>query len=298
MGRLGGQTEGVTAAPSSPPSEIDVVVVGAGFAGMYMLHKLRGLGLSAVVIEAGTDVGGTWYWNRYPGARCDVPSMEYSFSFDRELEQEWEWTELMAGQPEILDYARHVAERFDLRKDIVFETRVTAADFDEVTNRWTVSADTGSQWTSRFCVMATGCLSIPNTPDLAGLDSFAGELLHTGFWPKDEPNLDGKRVGVIGTGSSGVQSIPELAERAEHLHVFQRSPVYTVPANNKPLRPEIVAEFKERYDEIRERQRQSVSGFLGPLALKKKKQLPDGVPGTANKGPRRGLLDRSLPKLP
>ena len=161
-------------------NDLDVVVVGAGFAGMYMLHRLRGLGLATVVIESGTEVGGTWYWNRYPGARCDVPSMEYSYSFCEELQQEWEWSELMSAQPEILEYAKHVADRFDLRRDIVFETKVTAANFDEANARWTVATDTGTTYRSRFCIMATGCLSVPNMPSLPGLDRFAGELYHTG----------------------------------------------------------------------------------------------------------------------
>lgn len=251
------------------PDEVDVVVVGAGFAGMYLIHRLRQQGLSHVVFEAGSDVGGTWYWNRYPGARCDVPSMEYCYSFDADLQQEWEWTEVMAAQPEILDYARHVADRFDLRRDIVFGTRVDAAHWDDDRARWTVTTDRGHRVTARWCVMATGCLSVPNTPDLPGLDSFAGPVLHTGRWPEEEPDLTGLRVGVIGTGSSGVQSIPVLAERAGHLTVFQRSPVYTVPANNRPLDPDIRDEFRRRYDEIRERQRRSVSGFLGPAALRR-----------------------------
>ncbi len=269
-------------------NDVDVVVVGAGFAGMYMLHRLRELGLSAVVIEAGTDVGGTWYWNRYPGARCDVPSMEYSYSFSEELQQEWQWTELMSAQPEILEYARHVADRFDLRRDILFETKVIAADFDEDDNRWTVTTDTGQCHRARWCIMATGCLSVPNVPNLPGLERFEGELYHTGDWPKVEPNLTAKRVGIIGTGSSGVQAIPVLAQRAGHLTVFQRSPVYTIPANNKPLRPETAEAFKERYGEIRQRQRVSVTGILGPTALREPRPKPaDGAPRAA----RPGLLD-------
>ena len=244
------------------------MVVGAGFAGMYLLHRLRRQGRSVIVFEAAPDVGGTWWWNRYPGARCDVPSMEYSYSFDPALEQEWTWTEVMAGQPEILRYARHVADRYELRSDIVFDTRVTAAHWNDDDERWLVTTDSGHRVSARWCLMATGCLSVPNTPDLPGLASFDGPVLHTGRWPSEEPDLDGQRVGVIGTGSSGVQAVPELAERSAHLTVFQRSPVYTVPANNRPLRDEIVAQFKQRYAEIRERQRNSVSGFLGPAALK------------------------------
>lgn len=281
--------------------DVDVVVVGAGFAGMYLLHRLRQQGRSVVVFEAGSDVGGTWWWNRYPGARCDVPSMEYSYSFDPELEQEWEWTELMAGQPEILRYARHVAERYDLRPDIVFDTRVTAATWSDDDRSWTLTTDGGHRVTAQWCVMATGCLSVPNTPDLPGLDSFAGTVLHTGLWPEEPPNLTAKRVGVIGTGSSGVQAIPELAELAEHLTVFQRSPVYTVPANNRPLRPEIVEEFKARYHEIRQRERESVSGFLGPAALRSPRppsrpsdgEGPSEPAGIRPVRTQRGLLDLS-----
>ncbi len=276
------------------PESVDVVVVGAGFAGMYLVHRLREQGRSLVVFEAGSDVGGTWYWNRYPGARCDVPSMEYSYSFDPDLERDWTWSEVMAGQPEILAYANHVADRHDLRRDIVFGTRVTAAHWDETSRRWTVDTDRGHRVEARWCVMATGCLSMPNTPDLPGLESFAGTTLHTGRWPREEPDLTGKRVGVVGTGSSGVQAIPVLADRAGHLTVFQRSPVYTVPARNRPLRPEVVAEFRDRYPEIRDRQRRSVSGFLGPAALRRPE--PDGAREVAGQGPgtgRRSLLDLS-----
>ena len=247
---------------------LDALIVGAGFAGMYQLHRLREAGLSVRVIEAGTDVGGTWYWNRYPGARCDVPSMEYSFSFDEELEQEWTWSEVMSPQPEILAYARHVADRFDLRPYIQFETKVTAAAFDENRNRWQVATDRGDRFDARFCIMATGCLSVSNLPEIEGRDSFSGLALHTGNWPKtagDDPcgMLAGKRVGVIGTGSSGVQAIPVIAEAASHLHVFQRTPVYTFPANNRPLRDDIVTSYKANYAEVRERQRNSVAGFSG-----------------------------------
>ncbi|MDH4362878.1 MAG: NAD(P)/FAD-dependent oxidoreductase [Acidimicrobiia bacterium] len=292
--------DATAAAPSAGPAVVDAVVVGAGFAGLYMLYRLRERGLSAMVFEAGTDVGGTWYWNRYPGARCDVPSMEYSYSFDPDLEQDWEWTELMAAQPEILAYARHVADRFDLRRDITFETRVTAAHWSDDRQRWRVRTDRSHDVEARWCIMATGCLSVPNTPDLPGLGSFAGTLLHTGRWPKEEPDLSGLRVGVIGTGSSGVQAIPVLAERAGHLTVFQRSPVYTVPAGNKPLRPETATEFKARYAEIRERQRNSATGFLGPLALKEPRPPRTGGDGGSrgssgsgegSGGGRKGLLD-------
>jgi cyclohexanone monooxygenase len=246
----------------------DAVVVGAGFAGMYQLLRLREAGLSVRVIEAGTEVGGTWYWNRYPGARCDVPSMEYSFSFDPELEQEWTWSEVMSPQPEILDYARHVADRFDLRPHIQFETKVTGATFNEEHNRWLITTDRGDRVEARFCIMATGCLSVSNLPDIEGRNDFAGLVLHTGNWPKTTSGdpcemLAGKRVGVIGTGSSGVQAIPVIAEAARHLHVFQRTPVYTFPANNRPLRDDVVAAYKANYADVRERQRHSVAGFSG-----------------------------------
>lgn len=248
----------------------DAIVVGAGFAGMYMLVKLRDAGLTVRVLEAGTDVGGTWYWNRYPGARCDVPSMEYSYSFSDELQQDWEWTELMSAQPEILGYARHVADRFDLRSDIQFETRVAAAAFDDETSTWTVTTEAGESFEATYCIMATGCLSASNTPDIAGLDSFEGRLLHTGRWPKEGVDLTGKRVGLIGTGSSGVQATPVIAEQAASLTVFQRTPVYSFPANNKPLREDVKEAYKEFYDEVRERQRTSVAGFSGfnPLRAK------------------------------
>ena len=241
----------------------DVVVVGAGFAGMYALHKFRELGLNAIVLEAGNDVGGTWYWNRYPGARCDVPSVEYSYSFSKELEQEWNWTEIMAAQPEILEYANHVADRFDLRKDIKFQTRVASATFDEATNGWSVVTESGDTYQGRFCVMATGCLSVPNTPSIDGHDDFAGEVYHTGHWPEQGVDFTGKRVGIIGTGSSGIQSIPVIAEQAAHLTVFQRTPNYTMPAANAPLKEEFLAEAKRNYDNIRAEQRASQVGIVG-----------------------------------
>ncbi len=189
--------------------------------------------------------------------------MEYSYSFDDDLQQSWEWSEVMSPQAEILDYARHVAERFDLRRDIRFETKVVGARFDEGDNRWTVTTDQGWSVTARFCIMATGCLSVSNLPDIEGRDSFEGRALHTGNWPKEPVDLSGLRVGVIGTGSSGVQAIPVIAAEAEHVHVFQRSPVYTFPANNRPLPEEVMTAYKENYDEVRERQRHSVAGFSG-----------------------------------
>ena len=243
--------------------DTDVIVVGAGFAGMYALQKFRGLGLRTQVLEAGSDVGGTWYWNRYPGARCDVPSVEYSYSFDKELEQEWDWTEIMAAQPEILEYANHVADRFDLRKDMQFQTRVDSAVFDENSNRWTVVTDSGQAYTARFCVMATGCLSVPNTPRIDGQDNFAGSVYHTGNWPEGGVDFSDAAVGIIGTGSSGIQSIPVIAEQAKHLTVFQRTPNYTMPAANAPLKTEFLRQAKKNYSAIRAEQRASQVGIVG-----------------------------------
>ncbi|MGE0602135.1 MAG: flavin-containing monooxygenase [Dehalococcoidia bacterium] len=243
--------------------QFDVVVVGAGAAGLYMLHKLRGLGMSAMVIEAGNGVGGTWYWNRYPGARCDVTSVEYSFSFDKELEQEWDWSELMASQPEIERYMNHVADRYDLRRDIRFRTRVTDANWDDATSRWTVKTDQGDTFVARHCVMATGCLSAPLKPDIKGMDSFKGVSVQTSLWPKEGIELEGKRVGLIGTGSSGVQSIPEIAKVAKQLTVFQRTPTYTWPSMNRPLTDENRAKVKENYPQLRETQRKSRVGIAG-----------------------------------
>ena len=248
---------------TSDSRDTDVIVVGAGFAGMYALHKFRGLGLRTQVLEAGKDVGGTWYWNRYPGARCDVPSVEYSYSFDKDLEQEWDWTEIMAAQPEILEYANHVADRFDLRKDIQFQTRVDSAVFDENSNRWTVVTEGGQTHTARFCVMATGCLSVPNTPRIDGQDNFAGSVYHTGNWPEGGVDFSDAAVGIIGTGSSGIQSIPVIAEQAKHLTVFQRTPNYTMPAANAPLKTEFLRQAKENYSAIRAEQRASQVGIVG-----------------------------------
>ncbi|MCD9623649.1 flavin-containing monooxygenase [Rhabdothermincola salaria] len=243
-----------------PVTEVDAVVVGAGFAGMYMLWRLRRLGLSAQVIEAAGDVGGTWWWNRYPGARCDIESMDYSYSFDPDLEQEWDWSERYATQPEILAYAGHVADRHDLRRDIRFETRVTGASWDELEGRWLVRTDADDRFRARFLVMAVGCLSAAKEPEIEGIGTFAGPTHHTGRWPHEGVDVSGQRVGVIGTGSSGIQSIPLLAEVAEHLTVFQRTPSYAVPAQNAPLDPEFVAERKANYRAHRETLRTETHG--------------------------------------
>ncbi len=240
---------------------VDIAIVGAGFAGLYMLHRARGLGISARVYEAGSDLGGTWFWNRYPGARCDIESVEYSYSFDHDLEQEWEWTERYATQPEILRYLNHVADRFDLRRDITFNTRVTAAHFDQDTTTWRVTTDQGEQIAARFVVMATGCLSSANTPWFVGMAEFGGQLLHTGQWPHESVDFTGKRVAVIGTGSSAIQSIPIIAEQAAQLTVFQRTPNYAVPAHNGPLDPAMVADVKADYETFREENRRMIGAF-------------------------------------
>jgi len=239
---------GVTSAAAS---DVDVVVVGAGFGGLYALHRFRSDGLSVRVFEAAPEVGGTWYFNRYPGARCDVESLDYCYSFSDELQQEWTWTEKYATQGEILRYINWVADKLDLRRDITFNTREVATVLDEDTLRWTVETDTGESVTARFVVLATGPLSSPITPDIPGLDTFAGDVYHTANWPHEDVDFTGKRVAVIGTGSSGIQSIPIIAEQAEHLYVFQRTPNYSVPSGNRPLSTEEIAEAKANYAERR-----------------------------------------------
>src|ERR1700726_2185325 len=233
------------------PAAYDVVVVGAGFAGMYMLHRLRGQGLSVRVYEQGGDVGGTWYWNRYPGARCDVESMQYSYSFSDELQQEWDWSERYAPQPEILKYANPVADRFNLRSDIQLDTRVDRAVFDESANSWQVSTSDGNTVTANFVVLATGCLSNARVPDIKGLSDFKGQVYHTGHWPHERIDFTGLRVGVIGTGSSAIQSGPVIAEQARHLTVFQRTANFSIPAHNAELTAEEREAFRKNYPEIR-----------------------------------------------
>ncbi|WP_104183426.1 flavin-containing monooxygenase [Mycobacterium avium] len=231
--------------------DVDVVVVGAGFAGLYALHKLRSNGLRVRVFEAGPDVGGTWYFNRYPGARCDVESVDYCYSFSDALQREWDWSEKYATQPEILAYINWVADRLDLRRDITLNARVNSAVLDEAQLRWTVTTEAGERVTARFCVMATGPLSAAMTPPFPGLDTFAGQVYHTAAWPHEPVDFTGKRVAVIGTGSSGIQSIPIIAEAASQLYVFQRTPNYSVPAGNRPLSDSDRAEVKAHYAERR-----------------------------------------------
>ncbi|QPF84714.1 NAD(P)/FAD-dependent oxidoreductase [Bradyrhizobium genosp. L] len=250
-----------TTARPAETATFDAVVVGAGFAGMYMLHRLRGLGFTARVFEAGSGVGGTWYWNRYPGARCDVESMQYSFSFSEELDQEWSWSEKYSPQPEILSYANHVADRFDLRSQIVFDSRVTAARFDEAAGTWLIETDRGDKVTARFCIMAVGCLSAPNRPAFTGMEDFRGPIYHTGEWPHEGVDFTGLRVGVIGTGSSAIQSIPIIAQLASELTVFQRTATWTVPARNAALSEDYLKEAKAHYPELRAKARARPTGF-------------------------------------
>jgi cyclohexanone monooxygenase len=249
--------------PGAPETTaaFDAVVVGAGFAGLYMLHRLRGLGLSVRVFEAGEGVGGTWYWNRYPGARCDIESMQYSYSFSEELQQEWRWPERFSAQPDILRYANHVADRFDLRRDIRFGTRVTGVAWDEAAERWTVETDRGDRVTAPICIMATGCLSAARVPDIPGLSSFRGDTHHTGHWPHEGVDFTGKRVAVIGTGSSAIQSIPVIAEQAARVTVFQRTPNFSIPARNKPMDDAYDAEWKKEYPARRAKARTMRNGI-------------------------------------
>jgi cyclohexanone monooxygenase len=218
--------------------------------------------MSAVVFDVATGVGGTWYWNRYPGARCDVESMQYSYSFSDELQQEWQWSEVFAGQPEILRYANHVADRLDLRRDMRFETRVTDAVFNEATHRWTVRTDCGDVVSAKYCVMATGCLSAARMPDFPGLSSFKGSTYHTGQWPHEGVDFSGLRVGVVGTGSSAIQSIPVIAAQAAHVTVFQRTPNFSIPSRNRPMPPTYAEDWKASYPARREEARMSRNGIL------------------------------------
>jgi cyclohexanone monooxygenase len=246
------------------PDEYDAVVVGAGFAGLYTLHRLRQQGLSARVFEAGSGVGGTWFHNRYPGARCDVESLDYQFSFSDELLHEWKWSERYPRQDELLAYLNHVADRFELRPEIQLDTRVTRAAFDEATNRWTVETDQGDQVSAAYVVMATGCLSAARVPAFEGLDTFQGQWHHTGAWPDEGVDFTGKRVAVIGTGSSGIQSIPVIAEQAEELLVLQRTANYSVPAFNRPLTAQAEKEGVEHFAERRKFTQESFLGLSVP----------------------------------
>ena len=233
------------------PDEFDVVIVGAGFSGLYALYHVRQMGFSVQAYDDGADVGGTWYWNRYPGARVDNESLEYSFSFSEEVEQEWSWSERYASQPELLRYFDFVANKYDLRTGFQFNTRIDSATFDESTNRWTLLTNQGDTVSARFVILATGILSAPKQLDFHGLDSFGGQQYYTSRWPHEPVDFTGQRVGIIGTGSSGVQVIPHVAKVAEHLTVFQRTPSYAVPACNRPVDAEFQDQVKAQYAEVR-----------------------------------------------
>ena len=242
------------------PAEVDVVVVGAGFSGLYLLYRLRELGFSAVAFDEAGDVGGTWYWNRYPGARCDVPTTDYAYSFDPQLERDWTWSEKYATQPEILAYLRHVADRYGLRRDIRFSTRVASAVWNEPARRWRLCTDDGDEVSCRYYIMAGGCLSLPKTPDIEGVGRYRGEVYLTGRWPHDRVDFSGKRVAVVGTGSSGIQCIPLIAGEAARLTVFQRTPNFSVPARNGPPPPHRLAQLAADRDGYREAARWSRGG--------------------------------------
>jgi cation diffusion facilitator CzcD-associated flavoprotein CzcO len=247
---------------SAIAKEVDAVVVGAGFAGLYMLHLLRDkLKLNVAALEAADGVGGVWYWNRYPGARCDIAAHEYSYSFSEELQQEWVWPEKYPGQADILEYLEHVAERFDLNKDIQFEKRVDHANFDETEQRWVISTEDGDRYSAKFFVPAVGILSSPKIPEFKGHDSFEGGSCFSGRWPKDGVDFKGKRVGIIGTGATAVQAIPEIAKEAAHLTVFQRTPYFAVPLQNEVMTPEEDQRIKASYAEVRQHARDSFGGM-------------------------------------
>jgi len=267
-------TESPAHASQRGNSAFDVIIVGAGFAGMYMFYRLRAMGMTARVIEAGSGVGGTWFWNRYPGARVDIQSLEYSFSFSEELEREWQWTERYAPQPELLRYADHVADRFDLRRDIEFNTRVTAAHFDTAGNIWSVTTDRDDQLSARFLVLATGCLSVPTKVDFPGMVSFTGAVYRTSRWPAEGVDFGGQRVAMIGTGSSAIQSIPLIAAEAAHLTVFQRTPNYSVPAHNGPISQELVADWSAHRAEYRAAARVTLGGFFNDPSERLTMEVP------------------------
>ena len=244
---------------------LDAIVVGAGFGGMYALHRLRDMGLSVRALEAGEGVGGTWYWNRYPGARCDVLSIDYSYSFDNNIQQQWDWTERFAAQPEILAYANFVADTLDLKRDIQFKTRAKTISYDDARHLWRVETDAGELFETTYCIMATGPLSIPKGLDIPGAGSFVGETYLSSRWPQHEVDLKGKRVGVIGTGSTGIQIVPVVAEQAGHLFVFQRTPSFSLPMRNHKLDPGYLAQIKAHYPEIRAITRTTYTGGSRPV---------------------------------
>ena len=245
--------------------DVDVVVVGAGFSGLYLLYRLRKAGFSTRVFERGGDVGGTWYWNRYPGARCDVESLQYSYSFDEQLQQDWHWPEKFSAQPDILAYANHVADRFNLKKDIEFNIEVKASWFDENLKTWKITTNTGEEIDAQYFIMATGCISTTQIPNIKGLSDYVGNTFHTGDWPHEEVDFSGQSIAVIGTGSSGIQSIPVLAKQAKKLTVFQRTPNYSIPSQNEPMTKKYERSWKDVYSERRKEMRYSAHGSLKDL---------------------------------
>ncbi|MEK3727970.1 flavin-containing monooxygenase [Lysinibacillus sp. FSL W8-0953] len=253
--------------------EVDAVVLGAGFAGLYMLHQLRSKGFSTIVCEAGDGVGGVWYWNRYPGARCDIESIYYNYTFSKELYEEWTWTSRFPEQAEILRYLNYVADRFQLRTDIQFNTRVTAAHFDEERHKWIVYLNDGQHILAKYFITGIGCLSAANVPNIQGLQRFNGNWYHTGHWPHKKVDFTGKRVGIIGTGSSGIQAIPVIAKEAEQLTVFQRTPQYTIPARNHPYDENFIKETKQNFEALKHSMRNSVSGT--PFAQNQQSAMED-----------------------
>lgn len=253
---------------SNQVNNYDAVVVGAGFSGLYTLHRLREAGFSTRVFEAGEGVGGTWYWNRYPGARCDSESIYYNYTFSEELYKEWTWTSRYPEQPEILSYLNFVATKFDLRRDIQFKTRITAAHYNEENNRWTIHLNDGTSVSAKYFITGVGCLSAANVPKFKGIENFKGEWYHTGHWPHEKVDFKGKRVGIIGTGSTGVQAIPVIAQEADHLTVFQRTPQYCAPARNHPYDPEYIRQAKENFIEIKKQMRESQGGLPVPTPTK------------------------------
>ena len=245
--------------------DVDVVVVGAGFSGLYLLYRLRKAGFSTRVFERGGDVGGTWYWNRYPGARCDVESLQYSYSFDEQLQQDWHWPEKFSAQPDILAYANYVADRFDLKKDIEFNIEVKTSLFDENLKRWKITTNSGEEINAQYFIMATGCISTTQIPNIKGLSDYVGNTFHTGDWPHEEVDFSGQSIAVIGTGSSGIQSIPVLAKQAKKLTVFQRTPNYSIPSQNEPMTKKYERSWKDVYSERRKEMRYSAHGSLKDL---------------------------------
>ncbi|MGG2201083.1 flavin-containing monooxygenase [Paenibacillus validus] len=256
-------------------ANFDAVVVGAGFSGLYMVYRLREAGFSTRAYEAGDGVGGVWYWNRYPGARCDIESIYYNYTFSDELLQEWTWSSRYAEQPEILSYLNYVADKFDLRRDIQFKTRITAAHYNETTNRWQINMDDGTSVSAKYFITGIGCLSAASIPAFKGLDSFEGDWYHAGHWPHDKVDFQGKRVGVIGTGCTGVQVIPAIAQEADRLMVFQRTPQYSTPAQNHPLDPEFIRQTKDNYSAIKRQIRES---FMGTPYMPRDRSVLDDTP--------------------